>query len=162
MEFLTPGGIDEEYRNRKTLQEFLETVSLEDHSDKQEKNNVADSVTLMTVHAAKGLEFPTVLLAGLERNIFPNHRALEEGNEEEERRLFYVALTRARKNLILCHAEKRRVMGQVTVVMPSKFLSEIPEEYIECRKPADAIKPLTREESQQSFQDLIRELSMEE
>jgi superfamily I DNA/RNA helicase len=163
MEFLNSlAEFDEEYRNRKTLQEFLETVSLEDHSDKQEKNNVADSVTLMTVHAAKGLEFPTVLLAGLERNIFPNHRALEEGNEEEERRLFYVALTRARKNLILCHAEKRRVMGQVTVVMPSKFLSEIPEEYIECRKPADAIKPLTREESQQSFQDLIRELSMEE
>ena len=162
MEFLNSlAEFDDEYRNRKTLQEFLETVSLEDHSDKQEKSDVTDSVTLMTVHAAKGLEFPTVLLAGLERNIFPNHRALEEGNEEEERRLFYVALTRARKNLLLCHAEKRRVMGQVNVVIPSKFLSEIPEECIECRKPADAIKPLTREESQQSFQDLIRDLSME-
>ncbi len=165
MEFLNSlADFDEEHRNHKTLQEFLEAISLQDHSDNQEKNknNASDSVTLMTVHAAKGLEFPMILLAGLERNIFPHQRAVEEGNEEEERRLFYVALTRARKNLLLCHAEKRRVMGQVSVVRPSKFLSEIPEEYIEFCKPADAIKPLSKEESHQSLQELIKELSSDE
>ncbi len=164
MEFLNSlADFDEENRNRKTLLEFLETVSLQDHSDKQKKNTekATASVTLMTVHAAKGLEFPAVLLAGLERNIFPHQRAVEEGNEEEERRLFYVALTRARTNLILCHAEKRRVMGQVAVVRPSKFLSEIPEENILFTTPDKAIKPLSREETRQSFADLIRELSAE-
>jgi DNA helicase-2/ATP-dependent DNA helicase PcrA len=152
---------DEEQRNRKNLREFLETLALQDHSDKQEKdkNRNSDLVTLMTVHAAKGLEFRSVLLAGLERNIFPHQRALEEGNEEEERRLFYVAITRARENLILCHAEKRRIMGQIAVVRPSKFLSEIPEQYIVHCRPDDAIKPLSKEESQQIFADMIREFS---
>jgi len=164
MEFLNSmAEFDAGNQNRKNLQDFLESIALQDHSDQQEKSKKenTDSVTMLTVHAAKGLEFPTVLLAGLERNIFPHQRAVEEGNEEEERRLFYVAITRARKNLLLCYAEKRRVMGQVSIVRPSKFLSEIPEEYLVYSNPNDAIIPPSREESQQSLQELIRELTSE-
>ncbi|MFA6929334.1 MAG: UvrD-helicase domain-containing protein [Lentisphaeria bacterium] len=164
LEFMNSlADFDADHRGQGTLQEFLESFALQEHSEKKEKKeNATDSVTMMTVHSAKGLEFPTVLVAGLERNIFPHQRAVEEGHEEEERRLFYVALTRARKNVLLCYAEKRRVMGKVSVVRPSKFLAEIPEEYIVFTTPEKAIKPLSREETQQYFQDMIQMLSLDQ
>jgi len=84
-------------------------------------------VQLMTLHSAKGLEFDTVFLCGLEEGLFPNHRSIEEaGRLEEERRLAYVGITRSREKLVLSHAEARRIHGQEMYGVPSRFLREIP------------------------------------
>jgi len=86
----------------------------------------------MTMHSAKGLEFPLVFIVGLEEGLFPSQRSLdEEGKLEEERRLCYVGLTRARQQLVLCCAEHRRLYGQDLYPTPSRFVSEIPEHLIQ-------------------------------
>jgi DNA helicase-2/ATP-dependent DNA helicase PcrA len=114
----------EEY---ETLGAFLEHVSLVMDND---ADRDADKVTIMTIHAAKGLEFDTVFLAGWEEGVFPSQRALDEGGNaslEEERRLAYVAITRARKRCIILHAANRRIYGQWTSSIPSRFVTELPE-----------------------------------
>ncbi|MCW2385235.1 DNA helicase-2/ATP-dependent DNA helicase PcrA [Sphingobium sp. B2D3D] len=118
----------EEY---ETLGAFLEHVSLVMDNEAQ-----ADEakVTLMTIHAAKGLEFDTVFLAGWEDGLFPSQRALDEGglaSLEEERRLAYVAITRARQRCLILHAANRRVYGQWTSSIPSRFIGELPKETVE-------------------------------
>ena len=113
------------------------------HSDKKEN----DSVTLMTVHAAKGLEFPIVYIAGMERDLFPHARALEEGSEAEERRLFYVAITRARKQLFITYAGKRRDGKTLVPHTPSKFLEELPEETVKLCKPDDLFLKLSTQDA---------------
>jgi len=115
----------EEY---ETLGAFLEHVSLVMDNDAAQDEA---KVTIMTIHAAKGLEFDTVFLAGWEDGLFPSQRALDEGglaSLEEERRLAYVAITRARRRCIILHAANRRVYGQWTSSIPSRFIAEIPEE----------------------------------
>ncbi len=101
-----------------------------------------DSVQLMTLHAAKGLEFPIVFIVGLENGVFPSMRAVEEGNLEEERRLCYVGITRARQQLYLSYAEIRRIHGVEQIGMPSQFLKEIPPECVmETRPRAGMLRP---------------------
>ncbi|MBM3596448.1 MAG: DNA helicase II, partial [Alphaproteobacteria bacterium] len=118
----------EEY---ETLGDFLEHVSLvmdNDAADDREK------VTIMTMHAAKGLEFDHVFLPGWEEGVFPSQRALDEGglaSLEEERRLAYVAITRARRRCTIFHAANRRIYGQWTSSIPSRFISELPDEHID-------------------------------
>lgn len=107
-----------------TLTEFLETVSTQSDSDKYEENS--GSVTLMTIHSAKGLEFPVVFMVGMEEGIFPGHRALDsEKSMEEERRLCYVGITRAKERLILSSAKHRLLYGEGQYMRESQFLSEI-------------------------------------
>ena len=118
----------EEY---ETLGAFLEHVSLVMDNDA-----AADEpkVTIMTIHAAKGLEFDTVFLAGWEEGIFPSQRALDEGglaSLEEERRLAYVAITRARRLATILHAANRRIYGQWTSSIPSRFVGELPKDHVE-------------------------------
>lgn len=118
----------EEY---ESLTAFLEHVSLVMDNDAS-----ADEakVTIMTIHAAKGLEFDTVFLAGWEEGIFPSQRALDEGglaSLEEERRLAYVAITRARRRATILHAANRRIYGQWTSSLPSRFVAELPGEHVE-------------------------------
>ena len=118
----------EEY---ETLGAFLEHVSLVMDNEAQ-----ADEakVTIMTIHAAKGLEFDTVFLVGWEEGLFPSQRALDEGgltSLEEERRLAYVAITRARRRAIIIHAANRRIYGQWTSSIPSRFVGELPQAHIE-------------------------------
>ena len=118
----------EEY---ETLGAFLEHVSLVMDND-----SGADEgrVTIMTIHAAKGLEFETVFLAGWEEGVFPSQRALDEGGTaalEEERRLAYVAITRARARATILHAANRRIYGQWTSSIPSRFIAELPREHVE-------------------------------
>ena len=113
----------EEY---ETLGDFLEHVSLV-----MDNEAAADApkITIMTIHAAKGLEFDTVFLAGWEEGVFPSQRALDEGglaSLEEERRLAYVAITRARRRCIIIHAANRRIYGQWTSSIPSRFVGELP------------------------------------
>jgi DNA helicase II / ATP-dependent DNA helicase PcrA len=112
-----------------TLEEFLESVALV--SDSDELDGDGTRVSLMTLHVAKGLEFPAVFLVGMEDGIFPHSRSLDDPKGiEEERRLFYVGITRARRFLYLSHAWSRTVFGQMSAAIPSRFLSEIPDELV--------------------------------
>ncbi len=118
----------EEY---ETLPAFLEHVSLVMDND---ETRSADRVTIMTIHAAKGLEFDRVYLPGWEEAIFPSQRALDEGglkSLEEERRLAYVAITRARRHCTILHAANRRIYGQWSSSLPSRFVAELPDAHIE-------------------------------
>jgi DNA helicase-2/ATP-dependent DNA helicase PcrA len=113
-----------------TLEEFLDEMAL--YSDMDSADKDADCVSLMTMHSAKGLEFPIVFIAGAEEGIFPGLRAIGEPDEiEEERRLCYVAITRAKCKLFITNARQRMVFGRTQNNMPSRFVADIPEEYIE-------------------------------
>jgi DNA helicase-2/ATP-dependent DNA helicase PcrA len=113
-----------------SLSGFLDEVSL--YTDLDNYDQTADSVVMMTMHAAKGLEFPTVFIAGAEEGIFPGIRAIGEVDEmEEERRLCYVAITRAMKKLHICCAQQRMIFGHTTSNKISRFVGEIPSQYIE-------------------------------
>ncbi len=111
------------------LEEFLQAISLYTDSDDLERGEA--KVTLMTLHNAKGLEYDAVFLIGAEEGVFPHSRSIEEGNEEEERRLCYVGITRARERLWLTSARSRRVFGDRSIGAPSRFLAELPEELVD-------------------------------
>jgi DNA helicase II / ATP-dependent DNA helicase PcrA len=115
------------------LNEFLENVALVEQEESSKlKGDENNQVTLMTLHAAKGLEFPVVFLVGLEEGIFPHSRSLFDMNQlEEERRLAYVGITRAKENLYLTYANHRLFFGQTTSNPPSRFIIEIPESLLE-------------------------------
>ena len=118
-------GDDEESSALSELVAFLAYAALEAGEGQAQAGD--DGVQLMTLHSAKGLEFPLVFLAGLEEGLFPNARSVEEsGRLEEERRLAYVGITRARQKLVLSHAEARRLHGHDMIGLPSRFLREIP------------------------------------
>ena len=113
-----------------TLVAFLEQVALVSETDNLE--DAADATTLLTLHAAKGLEFPIVFLTGLEDGLLPHSRSLDDGEElAEERRLFYVGLTRAKDHVYITHAFRRSFYGDSSVSVPSRFLADIPEELTE-------------------------------
>ncbi|MDU7926952.1 MAG: DNA helicase PcrA [Veillonella sp.] len=126
-----------------TVEDFLEQVALVNDVDSFEQEE--SKVTLMTLHAAKGLEFPTVFLGGLEEGLFPHSRTLMNPEEiEEERRLAYVGITRAEKELYISNATTRTVFGRTSSYLPSRFIDEIPEELVDGlrakRKVPDDIK----------------------
>ncbi|MBC2666470.1 UvrD-helicase domain-containing protein [Novosphingobium flavum] len=115
----------------ETLGDFLEHVSLVMDNDAADD---VEKVTIMTIHAAKGLEFDQVFLPGWEEGVFPSQRALDEGGMaslEEERRLAYVAITRARRRCTILHAANRRIYGQWTSSIPSRFIAEIPADHVD-------------------------------
>ena len=154
MEFLsTLAEFDESHGRNATLGEFLEQFDLQDANDRRRdsKKDIGEAATLMTIHASKGLEFPNVLVVGVEQGLFPHQTALDEGNLEEERRLCYVAITRAREKLLLSYAERRRVAAQVVAKRPSKFLDEIPAELIEFTVPSKVIRPASAEVVEDMF-----------
>ena len=112
------------------LEEFLQQISLLTQQD--ELREQESLVTLMTIHNAKGLEYETVFLIGCEEGVFPHMRSLEEGGEEEERRLCYVGMTRARSRLYLTYARERRIFGgRREPAIASRFIAELPEELTE-------------------------------
>ncbi|MBW6441848.1 UvrD-helicase domain-containing protein [Patescibacteria group bacterium] len=116
------------------LDEFLESVSLIEGSGRSENPNDSDFVTLMTVHASKGLEFPIVFIIGMEEGLFPHSNSIGELDElEEERRLCYVAITRAEERVYMTNARSRLYFGNIQANLPSRFLSEIPGELLEFR-----------------------------
>ena len=109
---------------------FLETVALVADSDELDSDGTR--VSLMTLHTAKGLEYPAVFVVGLEEGIFPHFRSLSEPSElEEERRLFYVGITRARRHLAISHAWSRTTWGRTQPAMPSRFVTEVPSHLVE-------------------------------
>jgi len=120
----------------RSLDKYLQDISL--LTDADQDDNDPDKVSLMTIHSAKGLEFPYVFVVGMEENLFPSIQSItSRADLEEERRLFYVAITRARKQAILSYAENRYRWGNLTSCEPSRFLEEIDERYIDLpHKPA--------------------------
>ncbi|MDH5738186.1 MAG: ATP-binding domain-containing protein, partial [Gammaproteobacteria bacterium] len=124
-----PGEGDESVEYSSVLDAFLAHAALEAGDGQADPEE--DCVQLMTLHSAKGLEFPLVFLTGMEEGLFPHHMSAEEpGRMEEERRLCYVGVTRAMRLLYLTHAESRRINGNDNYNRPSRFIREIPEEYI--------------------------------
>ncbi|HEU0197506.1 MAG TPA: DNA helicase II [Nevskiaceae bacterium] len=132
--FEAAGGAEEELAPEAAatptdpLVEFLTHAALE--AGERQGGEGEDCVQLMTLHAAKGLEFPVVFIVGLENGLFPSQRSVDDGNLEEERRLCYVGLTRAKRQLYLSHAEVRRLYGSEQLTQPSIFLQEIPPEFL--------------------------------
>ncbi|WP_372381009.1 DNA helicase II [Xanthomonas sp. NCPPB 1754] len=125
---------DEDSQGMTELVAFLAYASLEAGEGQAQAGE--EGVQLMTLHSAKGLEFPIVFLVGLEDGLFPSARSLEEsGRLEEERRLAYVGITRARQKLVLCYAESRRIHGQDNYNVPSRFLREIPRDLLNEVRP---------------------------
>lgn len=126
MEFI---GVAIEFENENaenSLEDFLESIALV--SDVDNLDESTEAVTLMTMHSAKGLEFEDVFLVGMEEGLFPSKRSIEEdGQTEEERRLCYVAITRAKQHLYLTNTKKRTLYGSTTFTMPSRFIDEIPD-----------------------------------
>ena len=142
--------------NREITEQFLSNVSL-DAGDRQ-ADEFDDAVQLMTLHSAKGLEFPLVFMTGLEETLFPHGRSMESPDQlEEERRLCYVGITRAMKKLYLTYAESRRLHGNDIFNPPSRFIKEIPSECImEIRPKASVTIPYSRNESKpMDFEDQI-------
>ena len=142
--------------NREITEQFLSNVSL-DAGDRQ-ADEFDDAVQLMTLHSAKGLEFPLVFMTGLEETLFPHGRSMESPDQlEEERRLCYVGITRAMKKLYLTYAESRRLHGNDIFNPPSRFIKEIPSECImEIRPKASVTMPYSRNESKpMDFEDQI-------
>jgi len=112
-----------------TLAGFLEEIAL--YTDLEEYDDTDDTAVMMTMHSAKGLEFPHVFLVGFEDGLFPGMRAIGDREEmEEERRLCYVAITRAKQTLTISHAKQRMLYGRTSAALKSRFLNEIPEEYV--------------------------------
>jgi DNA helicase-2/ATP-dependent DNA helicase PcrA len=133
-------GVAREFVDRgeedASLATFLQEISL--YSDSDSLSEARPEVTLMTLHNAKGLEFPIVFVIGLEEGLFPHQRSRDEGDEAEERRLCYVGMTRARQSLTLTHAHTRTIFGVRGYNLPSRFLSELPADEIERERKAPA------------------------
>lgn len=145
--------VDDPENEETTLSGFLQTVSLLTSADEKDDDGDNDRVTLMTIHGAKGLEFKNVYVVGMEENLFPSQMMLQNRADlEEERRLFYVAITRAEDNLTLSYAQQRYNYGRLNYCEPSRFLSEIDEVYLDfARTKTASIKganlPFDRERS---------------
>jgi DNA helicase-2/ATP-dependent DNA helicase PcrA len=133
-------SLAERYANldpEMAIEQLLETAALQSDQDELQEPKESDAVRLMTIHAAKGLEFPYVFICGLEEGLFPHERLDDAAiDHEEERRLFYVALTRASKKLILSYAHLRTIYGSQRVNIPSSFLNDISTEHIESKNPS--------------------------
>ncbi|MFC4618971.1 DNA helicase PcrA [Camelliibacillus cellulosilyticus] len=139
-EFLSVTQDFESQNDDKSLIAFLTELALDADYDRDEEDAAGnnDGVTMMTLHAAKGLEFPVVFLAGMEEGVFPHSRSLGDDEEmEEERRLAYVGITRAEKRLYLSNARMRTLFGNTNMNPESRFISEIPEELVEKSEPEE-------------------------
>lgn len=137
------------------LQTFLEDITL-DAERLEEKEEAGDAVTLITMHSCKGLEFPRVFIVGLEEGLLPHSRSATEGTLDEERRLFYVAVTRAMQGLVISHCGGRKKYGQLMPCHPSRFLKELPPELVE--DPSVDKKPVS-DASAKSMFDALRSVA---
>ncbi|WP_445490029.1 DNA helicase PcrA [Niallia sp. 03133] len=164
-EFMSVTKNFEDSNDDKSLIAFLTDLALVADIDKlDEDGNQADSVVLMTLHSAKGLEFPVVFLIGMEEGVFPHSRSLaEEAEMEEERRLAYVGITRAEKHLYLTNAQMRTLFGRTNMNPPSRFVKEIPEDLLDGVMPqprrsntSSASSPFSRPAQQAVRKAVIR------
>lgn len=134
----------------KTLSDLVNHMSLMDMLDRNDDDETGDCVMLMTLHAAKGLEFPHVYLVGMEEEILPHRVSVEEGNIEEERRLAYVGITRAQRSLTISLCARRKRAGELVEMEVSRFLEELPEEDLEWRGIGQKVDPEERQQRGQA------------
>ncbi|GAM57039.1 ATP-dependent DNA helicase rep [Vibrio ishigakensis] len=139
----------------KTLKEVVQRLTLRDMMERGEDDEDADQVQLMTLHASKGLEFPYVYLMGTEEGILPHQTSIDEENVEEERRLMYVGITRAQKELTFTMCKERRQFGELIKPTQSRFLEELPFDDVEWESKK---KEQTKEERMQKGQAHIANL----
>ena len=153
-------SVSEEKTNLEIAENYLDIISL-DSGDRQASEH-DDAAQLMTMHSAKGLEFKLVLLTGLEESLFPHGRSMESASQlEEERRLCYVAITRAMEKLYITHAESRRLHGTDTFNPPSRFLREIPKDLIdEIRPRAQTNIPYNRKDFNETKMEFEEEIGI--
>jgi superfamily I DNA/RNA helicase len=136
------------------LQSFLEQITLDNDREDEKEEEAGDAVTLITMHSCKGLEFPNVYIVGLEDGLLPHSRSKAEGTLDEERRLFYVAVTRAMHTLTISHCGGRKKYGTLMPCHPSQFLKELPPELVE-HADEKAKQPITPESGKGRF-DVLR------
>lgn len=153
-EFISSAAEYEEENSDDTIFDYLENLSLLSDLDKTEDKD--NSVSLMTMHAAKGLEFPIVFVVGLDEGLFPGKRSIDEGNVEEERRLFYVGITRAREKLFLTSSKSRRNYGKPIFYKPSRFVDEIIDKVI-VEEDSSSYGFTSREYEKAMAEDYMRE-----
>lgn len=144
-------------RTEKTLLEFIDMMELRDIADAQDDQDQASEVQLLTLHACKGLEFPVVLFIGCEEDLLP-HRTLG-GDISEERRLFYVGVTRAKERLVLTRARTRKRFGRYVPVAPSRFLLEVPPDLV--IEHATGFRPVNEDQRKQLLSDLFKKFELQ-
>ncbi len=143
------------------VQNAISRLILRDQLDRQEEESADDKVQLMTLHAAKGLEFPHVYLIGMEEEILPHRSSIEQDTVEEERRLAYVGITRARETLTMTLASRRKQYGEISKTEPSRFLAELPAEDIEREGFGDELPPeVIKKKGQESLDALKNMLAL--
>ena len=142
----------------KTMQDIVAALTLFDIVERNEEDEIGDNVALMTLHAAKGLEFPHVFLAGMEENILPHKSSIEDDTIEEERRVAYVGITRAQLSLTLSFARSRRRYGQIEACEPSRFIAELPKDDLAWVGKSDrsATGRTTGEKTLSSLRDMLQ------
>ena len=155
MEFKSITASFEERTGSVNLGDFLEEVSL--IADISNHTEDGDVVTLMTLHSAKGLEFPVVFLVGMEEGIFPHNMSIMENNLEEERRLCYVGITRAKERLYLTNAKRRMLYGKDSMNLPSRFINEINPDLLEKNEKEQEQKFINKEKMYTSENNDITE-----
>jgi len=147
-------AITKESADEGQMQDAIAKLILRDLLDRQEEESADDKVQLMTLHAAKGLEFPHVFLIGMEDGILPHRNSIDEGNLEEERRLAYVGITRARQTLTMTMASKRKQFGEILSTTPSRFLDELPQDDLEREGFGDSNPEVAKDKGQKSLDAL--------
>lgn len=153
-EFISSAAEYEENNPEDSIYDYLENLSLLSDLDKTEDKE--NSISLMTMHSAKGLEFPVVFVVGLDEGLFPGKRSIDEGNIEEERRLFYVGITRAKEKLFLTSSKSRRSYGKPVFYKPSRFIDEIIGK-IKVEEEATSYGYTSREYEKAMAEDYMRE-----
>lgn len=156
LEMMERWEIDPDNAN-PSLFNYLNRITLMSRDNGDDENDKG-KVNLMTIHASKGLEFPVVFIAGAEEGLIPHQRSVDEndGNVEEERRLFYVAITRAREKLVISSCQKRRKMQAIVECEPSRFLDEIPQNLVEYHEPQ---KEVSEEVARDIFANMLKKFS---
>ena len=150
--------IDNDDSEQNEIGDIAARLSLMDILERQEDENQADAVHLMTLHAAKGLEFPHVFIIGMEEEILPHRTSIEEETIEEERRLAYVGVTRAQRSLVLTMAKSRKRYGEKVTCEPSRFLAELPEDDLHWLTEKTQVDPEERKERGKAHLSNIRDL----
>jgi ATP-dependent DNA helicase Rep len=150
---------DKETETEKTLAEIISKILLMDILERNQEEEAGDQVSLMTLHASKGLEFPHVFLIGLEENLLPHQNSIETDNIEEERRLAYVGITRSQKSCTFSYCTHRKRYGEVTECKPSRFLNELPEEDLEWPNKKQLDPEIVKERGKASLAHLKTMLS---
>ena len=141
-----------------TLPEVVTRLTLRDMMERQEQEDNADQVQLLTLHASKGLEFPYVFMVGMEEGILPHQSSIDEDNVEEERRLAYVGITRAQRELFFTYAKERRQFGEVVRPEPSRFLYELPQDDLDWQHAAPVKSAEQRQQTGAAHIERLRQL----